>query len=139
MSSGYDAKFDGEVFRRDFKAVIATKRELALLRPVRLAPKVGTGDYVAGQVLARYTSGPYSGMFVDYDDAGASGRAVATSVLLVDRKSEAADSAASGSLAPAIFQGIVFKDSLIGYDAAALTDLKGREITDAANVTLVSF
>lgn len=141
MSSGFDAGFNGEVFRRDFKAVIATKRELALIRPVRLAPKVGAGGYVAGQVLAKYDAegNVLDGLFVDYDNGGASGRDTAVAVLLVDRDSEATDSAASASLAPALFKGIVFKDSLIGYESNAKTDLGAREISDASGVTLVSF
>lgn len=140
-STGLDAFTSGEIFRKNFKIVIATKRELALIRPVRLAPKVAsdTSIYYPGQTLARYTSGPYAGQFVDYSDAGASGRETATCILLSECYSQAADSAASAPLAQALFKGVVFKDALIGWDAAAKTDVNGRQIDDAQGISLIEF
>lgn len=135
--SGIDAKFNGEVFRRDYKIVIAMKRELAVIRPVRLAPRSSGDVYVAGQVLAKYTSGALSGLFVDYDNGGASGRADAVAVLLDDQQSIATSDAASGNLARALFSGFVFKDALIGYDASAKTDLGASEFSDAQGVDIV--
>jgi hypothetical protein len=139
FTSGIDAGFNGEVFRRDYKVVIAMKREMAIIRPVRLAPKVGSGDYVAGQVLAKYgnTAGNLEGLFVDYDDAGASGRETAQCILLSDVKSEPESSAASGRLGLGLFSGFVLKASLIGFDNAAGTDLKASEWSDAQGVDIV--
>lgn len=143
MVNPYDASFDGQVYRRDKKVVIALKRELAVILPVRLAPKVGgdTTKYAAGQVLAKYSASgnPLDGLFVDYDDSGASGRETAVAVLLEGIDSESTSSAASAPAVPAIFAGYVLKDSLVGYDSAAATDLKARELADATGVNVIQF
>lgn len=134
---GQGPSFNGEVFRRDYKVVIAMKRELAIIRPVRLAPKVAAGDYVAGQVLALYTGGANQGLYVDYLDGEANGRGTAAAILLEDLSSVADTEAASANLGTALFSGVVFKDSLIGYDSNAGTDLSAAEWADAGGATLV--
>lgn len=138
-NTGIDASFQAEVFRVDWKEVIAMKRELAVIGPVRLAPKVASGDYVAGQVLARYTAGAQVGLFVDYADGGSNGRQTAAAILLTSRDSIAATEAASANMGLALFKGIVYESALIGLDAAAKVDLAARSWVDARGVTFMEF
>lgn len=140
-TTGYDAFTSQEVFRKDHKQVIATKRELALILPVRLAPRVGGGNYAAGQTLAQYTSaaGSLENLFVNYDNAGGSGRETAKCILMFSTESQDATAAASANAAPAIFKGIVFKDALVGWDSNAATDLGAREILSSTGTTLINF
>lgn len=130
-----DVKFSGQIFRKDFPMVIATNRQSAVLLPVRLQYKVG--GYVAGTVLAR---DPADALFKPYDDAGASGVAVASCVLFEGIAEGDFDvAAASGSTtAVGIFGGCtLYKDKLVGYDAAAGVDLGAKEIIDASGVALL--
>jgi len=142
-TTGFDAFTSGQIFRKDFKVVLAIKRELAVILPVRLAPHRDVSqDYQAGEVLAQYNSsaGALNGLFVNYlqTDSG-SGRNTATCILMIDVIDQALTSAASGELAPAIFGGIVYQNSLVGSDANALSNLGAKVITDATGFSLVKF
>ena len=140
-TTGFDAFTSGDIFRKDHKQVIAMKRELALLLPVRLAPRVGGSDYSAGEILAQYTSaaGSLQDLFVNYSDAGGSGRETAKCILMFSTESQATSSAASANATVGIFKGIVFTDSLVGYDVAAGVDLKATAIKSSTGTNLLNF
>lgn len=132
-----DVKFDGSIFRKDHPIIIATNRNSALLLPVRL--RYNSSGYAAGVLISRNTT---DGFYDKYVDGAASGLGTANAILFEDHGVEDFDSTAStgSTAAAAIFGGCtVFKDKLTGYDAAALVDLKGREITDATGTNLVVF
>lgn len=133
-----DPNFNPEIFRKNFKQVIAKNRQLASLAPVRLA--YSASGYAPGTVLARNTT---SGLYQAYNNSGSSGIDTAAAILdaQIDVEDFAGDTSqlSGGVLAQALFGGEVFKDALVGYDANALTDLKGREYTDATGTTIVKF
>ena len=140
--SRLDAFTSGEVFRADYPQIIATKREKALLHPVRLLDK--GADYVAGQVLGQITTGAPAadiGKYTDYNNSGASGEDTAVCVLLDSVTSELVANASGGSLARAVFGGGVelYEDKLIDLDANAKTDLKSRSYSDATGTNFLVF
>lgn len=126
-----DAKFDGEIFRKDHPIILAANRHLASLRPVRLA-YVDANGYDAGTVLARNT---VNGYYYAYDDNGSSGLDTAACVLFED----ATPASGSTMLARAVFGGEVFYTKLTGIDTNGITDLGGRLITDAFENQILKF
>lgn len=132
-----DISFNGSVFRKDFPMVIATNRASAVLLPIRM--RYAAAGYVAGTVLAQNS---VDNLFEAYNDAGSSGLNTAKCILFESLNASDFDSTAStgSTTAVGIFGGCtVYKDKLVGYDAAALVDLAGREITDATGVTTILF
>jgi hypothetical protein len=120
-----DAIVDTEIFRKDHPMILACLRHQAMILPVRLS--YVSGGYVAGQVLAKNT---VTAMFEKYNDAGGSGANVAKCVLL-----DAAEPAVGDTLiARAVFKGHVYKDKLTGLDAAGITDLGARTISDSSGL-----
>jgi hypothetical protein len=132
-----DVNFNGSVFRFDQPLVIAMNRQSAYLLGIRL--RYQADGYAAGTVLARNTT---DGLYQAYDDGGSSGINTAACVLFDKKAAEDFDGTASTSTTTAvgIFGGCaVYKDRLTGYDANALTDLKGRVIKGATGDDLVLF
>lgn len=132
-----DANFNGQIFRKDFPMVIATNRAQAILLAVRL--RYDADGYVAGQTLARNTT---DGRFQKYVDGAASGTGTAACVLFESVEAEKFDGTTTqgSTTAVGIFGGCtLYKDKLIGWDAAAATDLGAKDIIDASGVTLVKF
>lgn len=132
-----DARFNGSIFRFDQPLVIAMNRSSAVLVGVRL--RYQSGGYAAGTVLARNTT---DGFYQAYNDAGSSGINTAACILFEAHAAEDFDGTASTSTTTAvgIFGGCaVYKDRLTGYDANALTDLKGRIIIGASSDELILF
>lgn len=129
-----DSSFSGQIFRKDVAQIIAQNRQLATLMPVRLA--YNAAGYPAGQVLARNST---SGFYEKYNDAGASGLDVAKAVL--NEEHQVSDFASSGDTTSAvgIFGGQLFKDKLVGLDAAGETDLKSTTIVDSTGVNILKF
>lgn len=126
MSSA-DAVVNNEIFRQDQTALIAMKRETAVMMPGRML--YDAAGYPAGQVVARYTSGVNSGLFGKYNDAGASGLQTAYGILA----EPLADAASGSNVAKSILvSGYVFQSKLTGLDAAAIVDLGGRSIYDVS-------
>jgi hypothetical protein len=125
-----DAEINNEIFRKDYKPVIAKNRHLASLAATRLKG-VGT-DYQAGTVLAKNT---VDGLFYAYNNAGSSGLDTASCVLM----ETIADNGESTLMGRGIFSGELFKDNLVGYDAAAKTDLGAREYTASDSINIVKF
>jgi len=132
-----DAGFKGEITRYDQPLVIASNRASAILLGVRL--RWQAGGYPSGTVLARNTT---DGLYQAYASGGASGTGTAACILWTGRKPEDFDgtAATSSTVSQGIFGGCtVYKDRLTGYDAAALTALKGTEIIDASGTSLIKF
>lgn len=129
--SAIDATFSTEIFRNDATLVIAKRRDLAALSPVRLALK--SGGYKAGTVIARNTA---TGLFEAF--SAASGSYTAQKILF-ERVREEELGATGGALARALDAGYVYKDSLTDYDSTAKTHLGAIEQTDATGVTIVKF
>lgn len=128
--SAIDANVNTQIFRKDNPIILACRRDLAQISPVRLA--LDASGYKAGQVLARKSS---DGLFYKY--SAASGTSAATCVLFENVSAD--DQPATGAaLARAVFTGLVMTDKLLDYSAQAKTDLKSRDYTDASstNVTL---
>ncbi len=130
--SAIDAGINNEVFRNDFSQVIAMKRELATISPVRI--KDVSADYKAGQVLAYNTS---TGQYEKYA-AATSGTKLAIAVLFETVKSDEF-SATGGALARAIFAGHLYKDALTNYDAGSKSQLDAQEYVIASGETIVKF
>lgn len=133
--SGIDAEINNQIFRKDFTAIIALRRDLAQLSPVRL---VGDGnDYLAGQCLVRVTS---TGEFKRF--SAASGGAYDSPCVLFENvlAYEFDATVTGGSLARAIMSTAgVYKNKLVDYNATFKTAIVGKEITDASGVTVVKF
>lgn len=131
-----DAEVNNNLSRYDFPQILACARQLAMIRPVRLAyvSTYGTTGYMAGQVLGRVTS---TGLFKKYDDTITGGQDTAMCVLY--NSAVPPVSAGDSVLALGIFQGDVYEDKLIGLDAAAKVDLKGRSIVDGAGTQIFCF
>lgn len=134
-----DAKFSGQVFRRDFVEIIAQNRHLATIGPVRLENDVA--GYPAGQVLAKRSSGPNSGLFCKYDNAGASGADTAVCVLFqpVNYPEDFSGGGTGTNLSQGVFGGELLQAKLTGLDANAITDLKGRSYTDSSGIQVFKF
>lgn len=129
--SAIDATINNEIFRNDFSQVIALRRDLATLSPVRL--KVLSSEYKAGQVLC-YNS--VSGQYEKYSTASGSYDALC---VLFERVRADEQSATGGALARAIFAGHLYKDALTDYDSGAKGDLNASEYVTADGVTIVKF
>lgn len=129
-----DIKFSGEIFRKDHPMILAARRDLASIKPVRLAFQ--TDGYVAGTVLGRNS---VSGYYQAYTDAGASGQDTAVGVLFEKVEEDLFASSGDTRMARMIAGGEVFEDKLTGLDAAAKTDLGSRSIVDATGVTILKF
>lgn len=133
--SATDPRFKSEVFRKDHPIIIAQNRQLASIVPVRLA--YNASGYKAGRVLGRNST---SLMFQNYDDAASSGLNTAVGVLFEDVDVTEFDGGSTGSCtARMVVGGELFKDKLLGLDAAAETDLKARTIIDATAVSVLKF
>jgi hypothetical protein len=132
--SAIDAEVNNQIFRKDWAAIIASRRDLATIAPVRLA--YDAGGYLAGQVLARVTS---TGVFGKYSAVSGSAND-SVCVLFENVTASDEDSALTGgALARAIMGagGGVYKSKLLDYPGA--TAMGGKEITDATGITVVKF
>ena len=129
--------FNSSITRFDEPNIIARNRHLASLLPIALAPTSGGTDYAAGTVLAYNTStnlyGPYGG------SGGTNGTNIAACILEQPILNLYFQGAASGSVyTSAIFKGEVWSNKLTYLDANAITNLNGRQVTDAfGSVTLL--
>lgn len=130
--SAIDAEVNNSIFRKDWAAIIAYRRDLATLEPVRL--QFDAGGYLAGQVLARVTSTGVFGKF-----SAVSGSANDSPCVLFENVTVSDENSAltGGSLARAIFAGYVYKGKLLDYTGPS--QLGGKEMTDATGITVVKF
>lgn len=126
-----DAEVNNEIFRKDYKQIIAKNRHLASIAPTRL--KATGSDYQAGTVLGKNS---VDGFFYAYNNAGASGIDTAVAVLM---ETIADDGLSTTLMGRGIFSGELFKDNLTGYDAAAKVDLGAREYQASDGINIVKF
>lgn len=129
-----DAEVNNQIFRTDWSAIIALRRDLAQISPVRL--KYDANGYPAGQVLARRTS---TGVFEKWSSV--SGASYDTPCILFQNIIAADEDSTltGGALARGIMAGFVYKNALTEYDAGAKTALVAKEQTDATGITVVKF
>jgi hypothetical protein len=132
--SDLDAKFDGSIFRKDHRIILSGNRVLASILGIRVA--YNSSDLLAGTVLARNTT---SGLYQPYVLSGASGTGTAACVLFEDKLNSDFASSADNLVARGIFGGEVFQAKLIGLDSGAISDLKARQIVDAAGDQILKF
>lgn len=135
--SNLDAKTSGQIFRKDHPMILAARRELASLKPVRLA--YNASGYKAGALLARNT---VSGLFQNYVSGGASGTGTAACVLFAPVEVENFSDSSDTALERGVFGGEVFQDLLVisgGASGSVLADLSGRTIIDATGVQILKF
>jgi hypothetical protein len=129
--SGLDFVTSGQVFRKDYRMVLAMNRHQAAIIPVRLA--YDAAGYVMGQVIARNTT---SGLWSKYVTAGSSGTDTAVGILFNDVQ----DMPASGTdLGQLIVKGQVFEDACIDLDSAAKVDLGARSVITGTGATILMF
>src|SRR3954466_15293113 len=76
-----DSRFNGEVFRKDHPMILAARRDLASLKPIKLA--YNSAGYAAGTVLALNST---SHLHQAYDDNASSGLNTAVCVLMDEVK-----------------------------------------------------
>lgn len=131
--SGIDAEVNNQIFRKDFSAIIAKRRDLASISPVRLFND--GDDYLAGEVLARVASGMFKRWSAASGVTNDSACVLFENVLAYEFDS----TVTGGSLARAVVAGYVYKDKLIDYDSGAKTALAAVEQTDASGITVVKF
>ena len=130
--SPLDAEVNTSVVRFDQPIILACRRDLAEIRPVRLA--LQSGGFQAGQALARVTS---TGVFDKY--AAVSGAAHDSNCILMDPIGLNDQPATGGALAKAIFSGRVYTSKIVGSDATFITELGGKAQTDARNISITKF
>lgn len=134
--SAIDAEVNNEIFRKDFSAIIALRRDLASIQPARL--KFDSTGYLAGQCLARVTS---TGQFGKW--SAVSGLATDSPCVLFenvpsqDMGVSGTTALSGGALARVIVGGYVYKNKLLDYTGP--TQLSGKEFTGADGVAVVSF
>lgn len=127
-----DAGFIAQDNRANFKNVIAKRSDLARFDSGRMvAPASGIVKYNAGQVLGKVTA---SGKYKAYDATASDGSEVAVGILAEEVM---VDSTGFGSKCLIIKSGVLFKDMLIGLDAAAITALKGS-VSQEDGVNLIA-
>ena len=129
MSEVRDAMFDKQDYRANFKNVIAKRSDLVQFAGGRIVP-AGAGltvKHEAGLVLGFATSGADAGKYKPYNNANTDGSQTAVGVL---SETTVTDEFGNGSEIAIIKSGVLFKDLLIGLDAAAIVDLKGSEYAE---------
>lgn len=130
-----DALFIGSDSRANFKNVIAKRSDLKKSDGGRLGPSQNGATLEAGTVLGLAATGGDAGFYKPYNDSNTDGSQTAVGVL---EESTQVDAAGNGSEIAIIRGGILFKDLLIGLDAAAIADLKALSYVEHGT-NLLSF
>lgn len=134
--SAIDATVNNSVFRKDNPIILAMRRDLAVIQPVRLA--YDANGYMPGQILDYKAA---DGLY--YKHSAVSGTLNATCVLFeqVTSDDQLTQGASGNSLARAIFGGLVFGDLLLDNNAGATgsSGLNGRAYKDATGVNVFKF
>jgi hypothetical protein len=136
-----DAKFSGQIFRKDNPIILAVRRDQAVIMGVRVA--YDSGGYMPGQVLVRKVS---DGLF--YKWSSASGATHDSTCVLFDQATDSDQLAnnhgvltgVSGStLLRALMKAVVYTDNLIDYDSGAKGELGAVNFVDSGSVNLTKF
>ena len=85
----------------------------------------GVGTLSKGQTMGQYNTGICSGSYDAYDNSVSNGLQVAKGIL-----TDKVDATSSGVNTTVYTHGKLYKQSLIGYDATADSDLKNIETVD---------
>lgn len=133
-----DARYSGEIFRKNHPIILAMRRDLAVIRPARVDNI--SAAYSAGQVLGR---DPADGLFKKWS-AVSGGSYDTVCILLEDLEYPEAfvegETGVTGSaLGRVCTQGLVFEDKLTELDAGAKTQLGGKTQVDADGVNVLKF
>lgn len=129
--SAIDANVNTQIFRKDWPMILALKRELAQISPVRLV--LSSTGYTAGQVLGTTTT---PGMFDKWSNVSGTG---VVSCILFESINSSDQPATGGELARAVFSGFVYTNMLIDYNATAKSGLNARDRTDATLLQITQF
>lgn len=129
MTTKTDASFNGQIFRKDYKQVIASNRHLASIKAIKTELEV---ELMPGQVMARDTG---DGLFKKY--SAVSGGSYDSVCVLLDHLTEG--EATGTSIMKAIFGGEVYNSALIDFDSNAQDDMGAKVITDALGDSIVKF
>lgn len=132
--SAIDAEVNNSIFRKDNPIIIALRRDLAQLSPVRLAYDVL--GYLPGQVLCQNTGDK---LFYKYSAASGSYPAVCVLFEPISPESQLNSAVTGNALARALFAGFVYTNLLLDYSAQAKTDLKSRDYVDAGAFQITKF
>ena len=132
--SSTDANFNGQIFRKDNPMILASRRELASIKPIKLA--YDAAGYVAGQVLAFNTS---TNMHCKYVNSGSNGTGTAVGILFFDVDVSDFSSSADFKIERGIVGGEVFYSLLTGIDSTAITNLGARRIKTATGNDILKF
>lgn len=129
--AGLDASTSGEIFRRDFKPIIAQNRHLASIIGARV--QYDSLGYSAGQVMARNST---SGLYTKYSNGGASGTGTAVGVLFADVKDMATNQPDIGQI---IVSGQLLEANIVGLDSTVRTNLGSRSVINGNGTTIFIF
>lgn len=130
-----DALFIPQDDRSNFKQIIAKRSDLVQYGEGRLAPSMTPGYYYAGLVLGYAATGPDAGYYKAYNDSNSDGSQTAVGVLSEDANIQTP----AGTSGPAGFGSKIsiiratanlFKDLLIGLDAAGIVDLGAKSYVE---------
>lgn len=130
MSQEYrDSLFIGSDSRENFKNIIAKRSDLIVFAGgrIKFAAAGLIASYNAGLVLGYASSGADMGKYKPYSASNSDGSQVAVGVL---SESAQSDEFGNGSEISVIKNGILFQDTLIGLDAAAITSLNASSYVE---------
>lgn len=113
--------------------IIYDAKDLIVANVTFIGGAGGSTALAYGTVVGMITA---SKKYAAYATANTDGTGVAAGILLTNIPALAENATAVGVIA---IKGSFIKDKLIGYDADALVDLKGREVVLDANKTIVAF
>lgn len=139
--SQLDAKFSGQIFRKDNPIILATRRDQAVFMGVRVA--YDSNGYMPGQALARETS---SGLFKKW--SAVSGGTYDSPCVLFDQCTDSDQLAnnhgiltgvSGSSLLRGLTKAIVYTGNLIDADAGFKTALKSTDYFDSNAIGLTKF
>lgn len=135
-----DAKFNGQIFRKDNPLILAMRRDLASFVGVRVV--YDSSGYMPGQVIVRK---PSDGLFYKY--SAASGGSFDSAMVLFDQATNddqiAAGDGLSGVSGATLLRGLaaayVYTANLIDYSAGAKTALGAKDMVDSGGVAITKF
>lgn len=113
-------RFNPNVTRFDAPAILASRRDLASLKPVELA--YNAGGYAAGTVLGQVTA---TKLWKAYLAGSSDGSQFPKAILFEDAPPANFPAAGTTSQNVGIFGGEVYYDKLVGIDAGGIAALNG--------------
>lgn len=139
--SNLDAKFQGQIFRKDNPIILACRRDQAVILGVRVA--YDSSGFLPGQCIVRK---PSDGLF--YKWSAASGGSFDSPMVLFDQCTDSDQLAnnngvttgVSGStLLRGLAKALVYTGNLVDGDAGFKTALKSVDVVDSGGVAITRF